>query len=125
MRNLQSRRFLGAVIALGLVAPLGCQSWEQSKSVYVEDINELLHFEYARAHKTRDIDRISGLYADVARDEAWTERKQDLLDDFADLDRAYSRIVTLAPFDGGTAAARLENRVPRQGATRPGPLGVS
>ncbi len=99
----------------------GCAGWEETKTSYLDEVNEFLHRRYPAVHATRDLVRIGALYAPAAsQDPRWIERKQGLVREFAEITRATCVIEDLEAYEGD-APARGHLQLSAHGTT---PLGV-
>ncbi len=98
------------MLVVTCVVTAGCVSWEDTKTSYLEEVNEFLHHRYPAVHATRDLHRIEALYAPAAsREERWTERKSELAREFGEITRATCIIEELEAYEGPDAAgARLQ-----------------
>ena len=98
------------MLVVTCVVTAGCVNWEDTKTSYLDEVNEFLHFRYPAVHATRDLRRIEALYAPAAsREERWTERKSELAREFGEITRATCVIEELEAYEGPDAAgARLQ-----------------
>ena len=119
-----SRSFeLGALLLLALsCAPIffivGCANgpsswgigWDESRRVYVDEVNQLLHHDLPRVLRENDLDKLLALYTRDARSSGeLRSAKRELLEPYREIVRAHSVITEASPIQlGASANATIE-----------------